>query len=172
MTNEKLMFKTAYGKRENLYTPSGTELENEYGYEINKKGQKVLVKTGETNLHEKIQSYAEETKIENIMRAAAAGDNSHFMANGIYADIAEMPKTLIEAKQQIQKLENLWNEVPQEIKNKYNNDVEEFIGASDTNQWLEDMGLIGAEYIKEPEPPTAPELKPYGQVKEEPNNEP
>lgn len=170
MTRESLIFKTPYGEHESKPIPAGTEMENEYGYEINKKGQRVLVKTGETNLHEKIQADLEECKIENILQATAQGDMTHFSATGIYADVAEMPKTLIEARQQINALENMWNTLPMEIKEHYNHDVEEFVGASGTDRWLEDMGIIGAE-IAEPDAtlPEAPVATALGQIKEDSN---
>lgn len=167
------MFRTAYGKREgNFITPSGRGMANTYEYVINKKGQKILEKTGETDLHAKIQEDLEECKIENILQAASTGDMTHFSAVGIYADVADVPKTLVEARQQIQKLENLWAEVPNEIKAKYNNDVEEFVGASGSEEWLMDMGIIGKmeEPMKQAE--NMPEAHAFGEVrKEEVTNE-
>lgn len=165
MTKEKSMFKMPYEQHKGEPTPAGTKMENEYSYVINSKGQKVLEKTGETNRWEKIQEEYEDTKIENILAKAAVGDMTHFRPEGIYADISEAPKSLIEARQQMQKLENLWANVPQEIKNNYNNDVEEFIAASGTDRWLEDMGIIGAEIEEaEKQMAEAPSVQPLGQV--------
>ena len=66
----------------------------------------------------------------------------------------------------MQNLENLWETIPQEIKNKYNNNLEEFIGASGSDGWLRDMGLI-----KEPTPTQTPKEEPTPAPKEEPKNE-
>lgn len=130
-------------------TPSGKPIEDVYGYEIDSYGRKVLVKTGETDLYAKIQESLEETKIENILARAAIGDNSVFRPDGIYADLTEMPSNLIEARQSIQKMENLWAGIPNEIKAKYNYDVGEFIGKAGTDGWLKDMGLYeGSENIE------------------------
>ena len=143
MPSSKIPFKTAYGERTEEYiTPSGTGIEDQYGYEINSYGQKEFVKIGEINLYEKIQESLEETKIENILARVAMGDNSVMRPDGIYADVSESPKNLIEARQQMQKLENLWNGLSREIKEKYDFSVEKFIGSSGSNAWLEDMGLI------------------------------
>lgn len=136
-------FKTAYGKREDIYiSDPGSQIEDIYGYEINKYGQKELVKTGEVNVYEKIQEYLEETKIENILQRVAMGDNTVMRPEGIYADLTEAPKNLIEARQQMQNLENLWNSLDNDIKRKYDFSVEKFIGASGSEDWLIDMGLI------------------------------
>lgn len=145
MAVTKLPFKTAYGDRERYYTPTGDGIEEIYGYEINKYGQKVLVKQGEYSLYDKIQESLEETKIENILQRVAMGDNSVMRPDGIYADLSDVPKNLIEARKSMQKLENLWNTLDNEIKKKYDYDVDKFIGASGTESWLEDMGLIKKE---------------------------
>lgn len=143
--SSKIEYRTAYDyekKELKGKTPSGRPYKDEYGYEIDKYGRKILVKTGETNLYEIIQESLEETKIENILKRVAIGDNSMMRPDGIYADLTEMPSNLIEARQAMQKLENLWGELPKEIKQKYNYNVEEFIGAAGKETWLKDMGLL------------------------------
>lgn len=145
MANKKTRFKVPYEERERYYISSGSQIQDVYGYEIDKYGQKVLVKTGETNLYELIQESLEETKIENILKRVAMGDNTVMRPEGIYADISESPKNLIEARQQMQQLENLWNGLSNEIKKEYDFSVEKFIGQSGTDKWLQDMGLIQKE---------------------------
>lgn len=158
------MFKSAYDHNTKEYiTEAGSELQNEYGYEVNKKGQKILIKTGETNLYKQIQEELESTKIENILAEAAVGDMSHFRPDGIYADISEAPSNLVEAQQQIQKMENLWNELPIETKEHYNHDIGEFIAESGKDHWLKDVGIL-AELPEIDEPKEAPEIQPLGQI--------
>lgn len=138
----KERFKTAYGERETTFITSGSRYQDTYGYEINKYGQKELVKTGETDLYALIQESLEETKIENILKRVAMGDDTVMRPDGIYADLTEAPKNLIEARQQMQQLENLWNSLPIDTKRKYNMSVEDFIAKSGTEGWLVDMGLL------------------------------
>lgn len=158
-------FLTAYGSRKNCYSPHGEIMEKTYGYVINKHGQKVLEVTGETNVYAKIQEYAEETKIENILARVAAGDNTVFRPDGMYEDITEAPKNLIEARKMMQKLEDTWTGLPQNIREKYDNDVEKFIGAAGNETWLKDMGIIPTETPKEISKEITTE------VKEQTNNE-
>lgn len=164
------MFITPYGEHPSEPSEAGRKMQDEYGYEINKKGQKVLVKTGETNLWQKIQDELESTKIENILAQAAVGDMTHFRPDGIYADVADMPKTLVEAQQQIHALETMWEGIPNDIKEKYNHDVGEFVAKAGSDEWLTDMGIIGAE-IEEVKAPEAPEMASLGQIKEGETNE-
>ena len=138
----KERFKSAYGDREVTYIASGSRYQDTYGYEINKYGQKELVKTGETDLYALIQESLEETKIENILKRVAMGDETVMRPDGIYADLTDTPKNLIEARQQMQQLENLWNGLPIDTKRKYNMSVEDFIAKSGTEGWLIDMGLL------------------------------
>lgn len=167
MTREQTLFKTAYGEREAVAIPSGRPMKNEYGYEINKKGQKVLVKTGETDLQAQINSELEDCKIENIMAQAAQGDMTHFRPDGIYADVTQVPNNLVESMQMINRLEQMWETMPTELQEKYNYDVGEFVAASGSDKWLEEMGIIGVETqnpndtVKE-----APTAAPMGEVKE------
>lgn len=165
----KLPFRTAYSGQIRKPTAVGQQTANIYEYIIDNYGRKILQKTGETNVYEKIQENLEETKIENILARASMGDNSVFRPEGIYADTTEMPSNLIEARQAMQNLENTWNGLPNDIKRKYNFNVEEFIGASGSQTWLEDMGLITKEV-----PHETPAVEPKAETKEvkgEPVNE-
>lgn len=144
------IFRTAYSGQIRKITENGSPMQNEYAYKIDSYGRKVLEKTGETNLYEKIQASLEETKIENILKRAMAGDNSVFRPEGIYADISEMPSNLLEARQSMQQLENLWNGLDKEIKRKYNFDLDQFIGQSGSESWLRDMGLLPSAEVTAP----------------------
>ena len=162
----KERFKTAYGERETSFITSGSRYQDTYGYEINKYGQKELVKTGETDLYALIQESLEETKIENILKRVAMGDDTVMRPDGIYADMTEAPKNLIEARQQIQHLENVWNSLPIDTKRKYNMSVEDFIAKSGTQTWLEDMGLLN-----KPNPEAVPIEAPQETSKTQGGNE-
>lgn len=154
MANKTKPFRTAYSERNRVHCESGSMYQDEFGYEIDKFGRKVLVKTGETNLYAKIQASLEETKIENILKRVVAGDDSMLRPDGIYADLTELPSNLIEARQAMQNLENVWNDLNNDIKRKYNFNLDEFIGASGSDSWLRDMGLLN-----DPKPETKTEAK-------------
>lgn len=137
-------FYSAYNlpKREDLkFSPSGEELENTYAYEVDKKGMKQLQKTGETNVYEKIQMYAEETKVENVIQKVIAGDESVLRPNNIYADISKHPKDMLEAMEQIHNLENTYNELSNKIKEKYPT-IESWVENAGTMDWMKLNGYI------------------------------
>lgn len=139
-----MIFYSAYNlpKREDLmFSPSGEELENTYAYEVDKKGMKQLQKTGKTNVYEKIQMFAEETKIENVIQRVIAGDESVLRPNNIYADVSQHPKNMLEAMQQIHNLEKTYNELSQEVKEKYPT-LESWVENSGTADWMKLNGYI------------------------------
>ena len=158
----ELPFRTAYSGQVKSECPSGSPYQDEYSYKIDSYGRKILEKTGETNLYAKIQESLEETKIENILKRAVAGDTSMLRPDGIYADLSEMPSNLLEARQAMQELENTWNGLDNDIKAKYHYDLDQFIGQSGTEGWLRDMGLLKekqTEVIQEAVKETAKEVK-------------
>lgn len=137
---------------EHTSNPGTGGIEEEWGYDINNEGRKIIVKTGEKNLYAEIQSHKEECLIENILKRVAAGDMSDFRPNGIYADMTEIPTNLIDSQKAIMKLSNFWNSQNQEVRNKYNNDINEFIAKAGTKAWGIDVGLIQPEVEPEPTP--------------------
>lgn len=155
MANKEAPFRTAYSGQIRKTTCTGSPMMDEYGYEIDKYGRKILVKTGETNLYARIQENLEETKIENIIAKVTTGDTSMLRPDGIYTDLTELPTNLIEARQAMQNLENVWGDLDNEIKRKYNFNVEEFIGAAGSDGWLRDMGLLKEIPHNEPTPAPA-----------------
>ena len=138
----KIAFRTAYSGQVKYATPAGSEIEDIYEYEIDNKGRKKLVKTGEKNIYEEIQASLESTKIENVLARVAVGDYTDFRPDGIYADISEIPNNLIQARQEMQKVENLWNHLEPEVRAKYNFDVNQFMAEAGTEAWLIDAGLL------------------------------
>ena len=152
MAAAAIKFKTAYGEHPTSSEATGKPTIETWGYEINDIGQKELVITGETNVYDKIQEALEETKIENVINRVIAGDVTVMRANGQYIDTTQIPNNMIEVRKTMQNLENTWQGLPQEMRNKYNNSVDAFIAAAGTNDWLTDMGVIkpSVEPVGEP----------------------
>lgn len=143
-----MKFITAYSneRRSNLPTPGGEEIEKTYGYEVDKKGLKVLKENGKKNVYEAIQEYLEETKIENIIQRVVQGDTTVLRPDAIYQDITNMPTNMIDAMNQVKALEKTYDNLPKEMKEKYPT-IEDFVQSSGTEKWMKDMG-----YITEPVP--------------------
>ena len=136
------MFYSAYKhKKEKIASPSGEMLETRYAYEVDKKGMKNLVEKEKENVYEKIQTYLEETKIENVIQRVISGDESVLRPDAIYADISQHPKDMLTAMEQIKGLENSYSELSNEVKEKYPT-LESWVMNAGTEDWMKLNGYI------------------------------
>lgn len=134
--------------RELKKTPTnhGDKMRRTYRWTITKEGKKELVLDEEINQDEEIQSFLEETKIENIIRRATFDPTlwERFqtgVGDGTTTDITGLPGTLAEAQQLMIDVEQTWDKLPWEMKNKFGNSVEMFIHSFGSEEWNNAMGL-------------------------------
>lgn len=81
-----------------------------------------------------------EPKIENIIRRALGGDETALaVMHGQYMDVTEAPKTLAEMQQLVIKATNQFNELPLDIREKFNFDPGQFVAEYGTPEWLKKM---------------------------------
>lgn len=125
--------------RKRFYAPIGTHFLNVYQEEI-VKGKKELVKTGETNVYERIQEDLEGTKIENILHAVAMGDLSALnQRETIYADATTMPKSLMEAQNLVVKMKYEFEQMPLEVRKQFDYSAEKYVEEMGTEAFMEKM---------------------------------
>ena len=122
-------------------TPQGNEMEPVYELRPNEKGVKELVKTGETNIREKIQQYKDDCDISLILARAVIDPSVLNQRQGFYADITEMPKSLAEAQSMIISIKNQFNALPVEERAKFDYSAEKFVAEYGTSEWAKKIGL-------------------------------
>ena len=130
-------------------TEAGENVRRTYLWERNEKGEKVLKLDQIIDQQAEIDSYLEETKIENIIRRASIDPNiaeriAPELGGGIQ-DFTEAPHTLAELQNIMIRAEQIWNDVPKEIKLKFDNDVDKFITSFGTDEWAENLGIYQEE---------------------------
>lgn len=114
--------------------------EPEYIEVIKKDGSKTLEVTGQKNIYEYIQSFAEQSKIENILHAAAMGDLSVFnQRETTYADATTLPKTLMEAQNLVLRMKQEFETMPLEVREIFNNSPEMYVNMMGTEEFKEKM---------------------------------
>lgn len=133
-------------------TEAGESVRRTYLWERNEKGEKVLKLDQVIDQQAEIDSYLEETKIENIIRRASIDPNiaeriAPDLGGGIQ-DFTEAPHTLAELQNIMIRAEQIWAEVPKEIKYKFDNDVDKFITSFGTVEWAKNLGIYNE---KEPD---------------------
>lgn len=126
-------------------TEAGESVRRTYLWELNEKGERVLRLDQIIDQQAEIDSYLEETKIENIIRRASIDPNiatriAPELGGGIQ-DYTQMPKTLAELQNIMIRAEQIWDEVPGEIKLKFDNDVDKFIASFGTVEWAKNLGI-------------------------------
>lgn len=125
--------------RKRFYAPIGTHFLNVYQEEI-VKGKKELVKTGETNVYDRIQEDLEGTKIENILHAVAMGDLSALnQRETVYADATTMPHSLMEAQNLVVKMKYEFEQMPLEVRKQFDYSAEKYVEEMGTEAFMEKM---------------------------------
>lgn len=131
-----------YDRPETISAETGTEYDKTYTMILDKNGIKHLRCTGETNRYKKIQSHLDECLVENILAKATMDPSVLNKRQGLYFDSTSMPKTLAEAQNAILALNQEFEKLPAEIKNKFNNSPEQYVAEYGSKLWGDKMGLV------------------------------
>nr|DAW87964.1 MAG TPA: Scaffold protein [Microviridae sp.] len=135
-------------------TEAGETIRRTYLWEFNEKGEKVLTLDQVIDQQAEIDSYLEETKLENIIRRASIDPDiaARLVPNmgGGLQDATDMPENLMELQNIMLRAEQIWDEIPKEIKLKFDNDVDKFVASFGTIDWAKNLGIYQE---KEPEEP-------------------
>lgn len=100
-------------------------------------GVETLVKTGETNVFEKIQSFAESTDINVLIGRFLNGDQAALnQRQGEYLDVTNYPKTYAELYDRVKAAESVYFNLPDKVKEKYST-PKEFFEAYGTESFID-----------------------------------
>ena len=142
-------------------TEAGETVRRTYLWERNEKGEKVLTLDQVIDQQAEIDSYLEETKLENIIRRASIDPDlaARLVPNmgGGLQDATEMPENLMELQNIMLRAEQIWDEIPKEIKLKFDNDVDKFVASFGTIDWAKNLGIYQEKQSEEPKKEEAAE---------------
>lgn len=143
-----------HNEKERKDTEAGRKTRLTFRWTYDDKGNKNLAQDEEIDRDAEIQSYLEETKIENIINRAAFDPSivqklSAKLSDAEPQDFTNMPSTLAEAQNLMIQAEQTWDKLPKEIKQKFDNDVDKFIAGFGTANWMEALGLNQEPVIEE-----------------------
>lgn len=135
-----------FREKENRPTTPGEKIRRTYLWQMNAKGEKVLVIDQEIDQQAEIDSFLEETKIENIVRRAsidpAIAERLKLETGGGIQDFTEAPQTLAELQNIMLRAEQIWKDIPKEVKLKFDNDIDKFISGYGTVEWAKNLGIL------------------------------
>ena len=119
----------------------GNRMEPHYVERYDETGHPYLVKDGETNVYEIIQSHKEECDINLMLQRYAAGDTSVMRQDAKYIDTSNLPTTIHEYFNLMNAQREKFDALPIAIKEKFGNSFEVWASTSGTGEWLEKMGI-------------------------------
>lgn len=141
----------------------GLPFKTVYAPKVGPNGSVELVESGLENTDEFIQSFKEATDIRTILNRVANGETQLLMQRtGSYGDFTKMPKTFAEVLQLQIDSHKLFESLPIDIRQQFNNDANEFFAASGTGEWFKKIEGVLPDEVKAMVMP-----KPDTNVKEE-----
>lgn len=126
-----------------IYTDPGNPYHVIYSPKVLKDGSIDLVESGVEDTDEIIQSFKESTDIRMILSRVANGETELLNEkNGIFGDFTGMPKTYAEALQLHIDANRLFNSLPVELKQKFDNDENKFFVEAGSKEWCEKLADV------------------------------
>lgn len=130
-------------------TPSGSRFKKQLVGKLNlETGNIDLTEVGELDIYAEIQSHAGESDIYSLMARAEAGDLSAF-SSAIFGDFTEMPTSYAEALNVVIEAEREFYHLPQEVRDKFDNDWHKYITRAGSDEWYGAFGIGDAEPQKD-----------------------
>lgn len=122
-----------------IFTNPGERYKVVYAPQVQKDGTINIVATGKEDLQAYYNSQAEGTDIKSIERRLANGDLSCLNKyTPFYGDFTKMPKTLADYMQIEADCNALFGYLPAEIRQRYGNDVNNFLARAGNEDWMKD----------------------------------
>lgn len=146
------MWRTKYDidKRSEIFSDAGSPYKTEYQLRVVDNND-TLDPIGESDLYSYIQSHADSVDIHKILERCALIDD-YSMLNKMparFMDVTEMPKTLAEAYSKIQDAKEMFNRMPLDIKESYDNNFVNFIDSLGSEKFEKVVGeFLNKEKMK------------------------
>jgi hypothetical protein len=123
----------------------GSPIKIQYSAKVLPDGKIQLKESGKINLQDFINSFRDTCDINVIIRRLKNGDMSAmeaFKASPFYGDTTQFPKTYSEFLQVYINAQNEFVNLPIDVKQKFNNDVNQFIAEIGKMEWFDKLGVV------------------------------
>lgn len=109
-------------KRDVSFSPVGSKMRDTFIAKTDDDGNRRLVKTGEVNTYEEIQSFAQDCDLKRIIeRCQMTGDFSPLQrSQPVYMDCTEFPKDLMAAHAALESAKSVYNSLSAKQKQSFN----------------------------------------------------
>lgn len=124
----KLPFKTRLNCGSRRCSPVGSPVCDTYMDSVDDSGISCVVKSGESNFDDYIQSFKNDTDIYAILdRLTLSGSEPPAVLDEQFANVLSAPTNIHEAKKTIDFAKDLYDRLPEDMRSSYNNNFNEFI---------------------------------------------
>lgn len=124
--------------KEKFFSCPGERLRPVFTPEIRKDGMIDLVQTGVEDLQEYIDSFKDSCDISVMVQRYVAGDETALRnGNPVFMDLLGAPKNLAEAYALNFRAEKAFENLPADIKNKFDNNFFRFLSEAGSESWYE-----------------------------------
>lgn len=128
MATKKPKFNSYYGTKNEVHSNAGNRYSVDYELMLDKDGKEHLEPCGQTDLYAFIQSHRDSVDFNLIIARYMQGDvNALERAQGFYEDVSGMNTNLAEVMNMIRTGKNVFDGLPTEVKELYNNDYQQFV---------------------------------------------
>lgn len=115
-----------------------------YRADYTKEGVLELKEDGEHDLYADIQSHVASTDLNMILERYFSGDPTALnRVQGTYMDVTRVPDNYHEAMAMIDNARKDFAQLPPEVKERFNNDANQWIAALGTADWFDKMQVSG-----------------------------
>lgn len=144
-------------KKVSYASDPGSPIREVYTPSIDSDGQITLVCTGKEDIQKLINADRDSCDVNSILQRFQAGDVSAIVrGNPVFLDVTGMPKTLAEAYALNFRAEHAFENLPAEVKAKFDNNFYLFLESAGSEQWFEKLKeIVPAQPIKEEVKPDA-----------------
>lgn len=129
MTAKKVKpWQSYYNRRDEVFSNPGSAIKQEWQLVIDSEGNESFVKSGETNLYEKIQTYKDSVDVNKIIKRVMSGDTSVLeQVKGFHADVSQMQTDFRELYNLNIRGQKLFDELPAEVKQLFDGSYYKFV---------------------------------------------
>lgn len=121
----------------------GSRIHVLFSSSIEPDGSFVLVKTGEEDIQDLIDSYRSSCDMTYILKQLALGNTAVLsQKEPMYGDFTEMPKSYAEALQVVMDAEQKFSKLPLDVRNAFDNDFKKWFASSGSEDWFKKMDSV------------------------------
>lgn len=141
-----MKFNTIYDEHPRIFANPGNRKVQRYRTRYNELGQLELVPNGQDDLYDMIQSHADSVNIDTILSKFIAGDpDALSKVQGTFGDFTNLPTSYAEMLNVINESEQFFEQLPLEVRERFNHNFGEFISSMDSKDFVKRMGWQESE---------------------------